>query len=204
MNRATFNSNPFSTCNWQAGSIDYIFETGINIRVILERLSALGGVGQIVGSHGSGKSTLLESIAKFLIKNKLNVQKTTLNSIQKNLPQNFFLSLQKIDANTIYILDGYEQLSLLSKFRLRLMNWRNAGGFVFTTHKPVSFIPILYKTIAQPEIFQILVQNMTKNSNFKINNNQINQIFKESNGNFRNGFFKLYDLFEELTTRNSE
>ncbi|MDR1485114.1 MAG: hypothetical protein LBT09_09865 [Planctomycetaceae bacterium] len=197
MNPTNFRSNPFSTCNWQAGVIDYIFESGIDISVILKRLSDSGGVGQIVGKHGSGKSALLESIAKFLIKNKFNVQKTTLNSTQKNIQNDFLLSLQKINTNTIYILDGYEQLPLIARIGLRLRNWHNSGGFIFTTHKPAVFVPIIYKTIAKPEIFQNLVKNMIKNSNFKINHKKINKIFKETNGNFRNGFFKLYDLFEE-------
>jgi hypothetical protein len=38
---------------------------------------------------------------------------------------------------------------------------------------------------------------LIKNNNFPIDNKQIEKIFKESKGNFRNGFFKLYDLFEE-------
>ncbi|MDR1053546.1 MAG: hypothetical protein LBL39_05170 [Planctomycetaceae bacterium] len=191
-----YRSNPFSACKWQAGAIDYIFDSGVDIRGILERLTVAGGVGQIVGEHGSGKSTLLESLAKYLTKNGLFVQKIQLNSTKKNLPEDFLLSFQK-DTNTIYILDGYEQLSLLTRIRLRLNNLRNTGGFIFTTHKPAMFIPIIYKTIARAEIFQNLVHNLIKNNNFQIDNKQIEKIFKESKGNFRNGFFKLYDLFEE-------
>jgi predicted ATPase len=197
MNPNNFRSNPFSTRNWQAGVIDYIFESGVDCRVILERLTTAGGVGQIVGEHGTGKSTLIESLAKFFIQQELNVQKITINSTQKKLPQDFLLSLQQINTSTIYILDGYEQLSLLSRIRLRRKNWHNSAGFIFTTHKPATFIPVIYKTTSQPKIFQNLVQNMIKNTNFKINNDQITQILKNENGNFRNSFFKLYDLFEE-------
>jgi AAA15 family ATPase/GTPase len=190
-------SNPFSTCNWQAGVIDYIFDAGVDCRVILERLLAAGGIGQIVGEHGSGKSALLETFAKFLQKYGLNVQKTTLNSSQKNLHQDFLLSLQKINSDTIHILDGYEQLSLVSRIGLRRIERHKSNGLIFTTHKRAIYIPIIYRTTAKPEIFQALVQNMIKNTNFKIDQTQIIQIIKNSNGNFRNGFFKLYDLFEE-------
>ncbi|MDR1479826.1 MAG: hypothetical protein LBJ00_12910 [Planctomycetaceae bacterium] len=192
-----FGSNPFSVCNWQAGSIEYIFDSEVNIGEIFARLTAAGGVGQIVGKHGSGKSTLLESLERHLTKSGLNVQKILLNSTKKSLPQNFLLSLQKKDTNTVHILDGYEQLSLLSKIKLRMKNLHNTGGFIFTTHKLAAFVPIIHKTIARYEIFQHLVRNMIKNNNFKINDKQIEQIFKETNGNFRDGFFKLYDLFEE-------
>jgi predicted ATPase len=197
MNTHNFKSNPFSTRNWQAGTINYIFESGLDCHAIWERLTKAGGIGQIVGKHGTGKSTLIESLSKFLTQYGLNVQKNTLNSSQKKLQKDFLLSLQKINTNTIYILDGYEQLSLLSRIRLRRKNWHNSAGFIFTTHKPASFIPIIYKTTTQPKIFQNLVQNMIKNTNFKINNEQITQILQNENGNFRNGFFKLYDLFEE-------
>ncbi|MDR1290277.1 MAG: hypothetical protein LBK06_03660 [Planctomycetaceae bacterium] len=231
ISEVAFRSNPFSACKWQAGAIEYIFDSGVDIRGILERLTVAGGVGQIVGEHGSGKSTLLESLEKYLTKNGLFVQKIQLNSTKKNLPEDFLLSLcssrfkihkaehgsvttwsgcsrakptahtgsgiRKKDTNTIYILDGYEQLSLLARIRLRLNNLRNTGGFIFTTHKPAIFVPIIYKTIARAEIFQNLVRNLIKNNNFKIDNKQIEKIFKESKGNFRDGFFKLYDLFEE-------
>jgi ABC-type dipeptide/oligopeptide/nickel transport system ATPase component len=191
--------NPFSTCNWRSGVIDYIFESDVDIGVIFERLTVAGGFGQIVGEHGTGKSTLLESIAKYAAaQKKLNVQKIILNSTRKKLPPDFLSSLQKIDANTIHILDGYEQLSLLAKIKLRLCRRRNKNKLIFTTHKPAPFVPVIYKTTANPEIFKNLVKNMIKNNNnFNINNYQINQIFKETKGNFRNGFFKLYDLFEE-------
>ncbi|MDR2345019.1 MAG: hypothetical protein LBE18_03045 [Planctomycetaceae bacterium] len=192
-----FRTNPFSTCNWQAGTIEYIFDTGVDIKKIYEKLLKSGGIGQIIGQHGTGKSALLESLKNFLIKNGLNVNKNVLNSSQKKLSHDFVLSLRKRDTNTFYILDGYEQLTLLSKLKLRFVRYKNTAGFIFTSHRPAPFIPVIYRTIAKPEVFQNLVRNMIKNTNFYITDKKINQIFQETEGNFRNGFFKLYDLFEE-------
>ncbi|MDR2761970.1 MAG: ATP-binding protein, partial [Planctomycetaceae bacterium] len=104
-------TNPFSTCNWQAGAIEYIFESEINADKILERLLLSGGVGQIVGGHGTGKSALLESLTRHLNKIGINVQKIMLNDSQKKISRDFLLSLQKRETDTIHFLDGYEQLS---------------------------------------------------------------------------------------------
>jgi hypothetical protein len=137
-----------------------------------------------------------------------------LNDSQKKISRDFLLSLQKRETDTIHFLDGYEQLSLLGKLQLRLKlirkfglrfnlksrsrNCRNSSGFIFTAHSPALRIPIIYRTFSNLEIFRRLVRNMINDANFKIDDNHIDQIFKESNANFRNGFFKLYDLFEEI------
>ncbi|MDR1923868.1 MAG: hypothetical protein LBQ66_05800 [Planctomycetaceae bacterium] len=191
------NHNPFSTCNWLPGKIEYIFESGIDLSKLAERLMEVGKIAQIAGQHGTGKSTLLESLSKYLNQRDINVQKITLNNENKKLHTKFQPPSAKNKTDTVYILDGFEQLSLLAKIRLRFLKWHNCGGLIFTTHKPVKFVPILYQTVPNQNIFENIVANLIKESNFTIEKDNVKKIFQYTKGNFRNAFFMLYDLYEE-------
>jgi len=63
-----------------------------------------------------------------------------------------------------------------------------------TTHRPVWFIPILYRTTPQFSVFVQIVRQMVSESPEEP---VLRAVYERSGGNFRTAFFGLYDQWEK-------
>ncbi|MDR0871807.1 MAG: hypothetical protein LBN39_13570 [Planctomycetaceae bacterium] len=186
--------NPFSTRFWTPGVLPFRFGGGTGIKLLLQKL-AERKVHQITGLHGTGKSTLLETLRTILARNGFTVIDRTLNSENRQLPDEF--AVPKEDVRRFYILDGYEQLSWFDRWQLRRQRWRNTGGLLFTTHKAAFGVPVLYRTTVSFDFFLETVRKLTQNSPCLPDETFLRQRFEQYNGNFRAVFFELYDIWEQ-------
>jgi len=96
--------------------------------------------------------------------------------------------------NLTLFVDGFEQLSLFNRFRLLFWSKRRSTRLILTVHRPVWFIPTLYRTKPQFSVFVQLVRQMTPNPPEE---SILRAVYEHSGGNFRDAFFKLYDMFAE-------
>src|SRR6476660_6981871 len=109
-------SNPFATCWTRPGALAFRFSRGESATSLVERLAAQGWWGEIIGPHGSGKTTLLATLRPLLA----------------------------ATGRPIEIVDGYEQLNRLTRWRLRNRCRRSGSGLLATSHIPTG-LPTLIK-----------------------------------------------------------
>ena len=179
-------TNPFSTKFWASGVIPFQFSgCGETIAALLTRAQRYR-VCQIVGPHGSGKSTLMLCLQKQFEQRGENVRYLCFNEQQRRIPDNFTFS-----RNEIVLADGFEQLPF--RDRIKLLLW--AKRLILTAHRPVWFVPVLYRT--QPQ-FSIFVQLVRQIAAEPPEESSLRKVFDRSGGNFRTAFFELYDQWEEM------
>jgi hypothetical protein len=147
---------------------------------------------QIVGPHGSGKSTLLLGLLKRHEENGSNVRHLFFNDQQQYIPSD--VTFQK---DYVFFVDGFEQLRMKDRLRLRFQSNR----LILTAHRPVWFVPILYRTKPQFSVFVQLVRQMLPDMPKE---SALRTVYDRSGGNFRNAFFELYDQWETEFHKPSE
>jgi len=175
--------NPFSTKFWTAGAIPFQFsQPGESIDVLLEKMQR-HPVCQIVGPHGSGKSTLLLELRKRYEASGENVRHLFFNDQQRHIPEEITFR-----EDITFFVDGFEQLRFRDQCRLLFQSER----LMMTRHRPIWFVPILYRTKPQFSIFVQIVGQMVPNPPEE---SVLRQVYERSGGNFRNAFFELYDMF---------
>ena len=175
--------NPFSTKFWALGVIPFQFsEPDESIDRLLDAVRQFP-ICQIVGPHGSGKSTLLLELRKRCETSGEQVKYLFFNDQKRHIPNNM-----TFHEKQMLFVDGFEQLSLFRQFWLRF----RAQRLVLTTHYPVFFVPVLYRTKPQFTIFAQIVRQMVPNPPAEA---VLKTVYERSGGNFRNAFLELYDLF---------
>jgi hypothetical protein len=193
-------SNPFATRFTRPGAIPYWFEAEESVARLIARLRENNGWGQIVGPHGSGKSTLLATLGPVLRAAGQDVVTFVCAEGQRRLPD-----LRQVardwTARTLVIVDGYEQLSHWSRWRLKRTCRVRGAGLLVTSHQPVGFPPLV-ATAADRETTRRLVDHLIRNSGFTIGPEQIDRLFQQHRGNVREILFGLYDLVERQRRAN--
>ena len=187
--------NPFSTKHFAPGKLEFRFPPGHSFETLLQRWETAGRRGEIVGPHGSGKSTLLAGMIPLLERRERRVLFLELHDGARTLPLSDD-SFRNMGANDDLFVDGYEQLSHFSRLQVRRFVRRRDCGLLVTTHRSVGF-PTLLTTATDPALTKALVARLTSVEWRKKFDAQIEQAFTKHNGNLREVFFDLYDLFEQ-------
>jgi energy-coupling factor transporter ATP-binding protein EcfA2 len=187
--------NPFSARNTRPGALAYRFPPGQCADTLVQRLQQHGWRGQIVGPHGSGKSTLLASLLPLIERAGKPTLLVTLHDGQRRLPP----PLQQttgIVPGTLVVVDGYEQLSWLSRLRLGWLCRRRDLGLLVTTHRNAG-LPDLIHTLADVHLAQSLVAQLLGSHSGLIAPDEVVERFTSHRGNLRELLFELYDLYEQ-------
>jgi hypothetical protein len=151
--------------------------------------------GAIVGPHGSGKSTLLETLKTALRAAAFHVRACTLRDRQRRLPRSFCSCWP--ERRTITIIDGYEQLGWLDRFKLCRFCRRVGSGLIVTTHTP-THIATLIRLAPDERLVQTLVAHLSARVSPPIEPSDIAASHAVHSGNVREVFFDLYDRHERL------
>ena len=187
--------NPFCSRRVRPGGIPYLFAPGESAAELVDRLRDNGWWGQIVGPHGSGKSALLAALMPAIEAAGRRTLLVELHDGQRQMPPDF---RRRLDAGcpTVLIVDGYEQLSLWQRLRLRRF-CRNSGlGLLLTAHWPVG-LPHLRHTSATLELAQQIVERLQRGHPPRIAAEDVAERFARHSGDLRETLFDLYDLYEE-------
>jgi hypothetical protein len=207
-------SNPFATCWTRPGALPFRFPDGQSAERLVERLAASGWWGEIVGPHGCGKSTLLEALLPALCAAGCRIHTITLRDGQRWLPRGCFrwegeapaeLNAGNGSAGTspsqgsrpLLIVDGYEQLSWLSRIWLK-HRCRCAGtGLLVTAHSPTG-LPTLITLAPDLPLIQRLVATLCERAATPITPADVAASHACRGSNVRDIVFDLYDRHERL------
>jgi hypothetical protein len=190
--------NPFCTRRIRPGAVEYFFQPGVSIEDLVDRLSVNHWRGQIVGPHGSGKSTLLAHVIHAIERAGRQVVLFELHDGQRRMPSHWQrkIELSASSAPAIIVVDGYEQLSFWSRFRLKWHCNRRHFGLLVTSHISVN-LPDIFRTATSLETAQQVVQQLLQKKRMTISAEIIAELFARHDGNIREMLFDLYDLFEQ-------
>jgi diadenosine tetraphosphatase ApaH/serine/threonine PP2A family protein phosphatase len=193
--------NPFSASRVRPGAAPFLFPPGENAAAMVARLAQFGWRGSIVGPHGSGKSTLLAALRAEIEGSGRRTLLIALHDGERHLP----LDLRKqaeLAPGAIVIVDGYEQLSWWSRWKLRRLCNRRNWGLLVTAHTPVG-LPLVACTSTSPELAQRIVDQLLPVDSLNalacespIKHSDVAERFALHQGNLREVLFDLYDLYE--------
>jgi|GEM_PF-443916 len=169
---------------------------------------------QIIGGHGTGKTTFLIDFVRYLESQKHIVNHFTIHDGQRSLPREFW-EWQKILASQfiygamkeppIAVVDGYEQLSLAQKIRLRRICRKGRSGLLITTHTPAWRLPVLLRTKTTEDTLHYIIGYLFRDlpDIAPPDKSLCQSLFDRHQGNLRNVLFDLYDHYEESSDQTS-
>ena len=192
-------SNPFSTRFIRPGSLDYLFPAaqctpGEGVESLIERLGCNQWRGQIVGPHGSGKSTLLAALEPALHETGRVCWTVCLRDAQRAMPAGWVREAASSHANQI-VIDGFEQLSVWNRWRVRLCCRRRGWGLLVTAHRDVG-LPGLFETTSDLPTAQAIVAQLLVAESVHLGPEVVAEHFQAAGGNLREALFRLYDVWE--------
>jgi GTPase SAR1 family protein len=186
-------SNPFATRYVEPGAIPFLFPSGVTAASLIERLRQHHWRGAIVGPHGSGKSTLLAALISELTRQGIPCELTRLHDGERSLPH----AAGTFREPCLQIIDGYEQLGWLSRWRLVLDCRRYGTGLLVTSHRP-NRLPVLFETAPTLETTQAIVASLLRPGASTITPDDVAAAYSRANGNIRETLFDLYDRYDRL------
>ena len=191
---ASFTTNPFATRWTRPAACLFLFPPNSNVQQLLNQLHQQQGWGQIVGPHGSGKSTLLQSLEPALENRGHQLAHYALHQGQRKLPMKWSDNL--LQHATQVVVDGFEQLSKISQYRLKRYCRKFDKGLLITTHQPLGFADLIH---LQPDLATALrvVAHLQRNHPEIIHEDDVRRHYRHHSHNLRELLFCLYDLFEK-------
>jgi hypothetical protein len=194
-------SNPFATRFIHPGAQPFLFADGSNAHKVVDRLEENDWWGQIVGPHGSGKSTLISTLEPALEQHGRDVIHLRMHENERQLPAKLFSSNVWRPATQL-VVDGYEQLSRVNRWRIKRHCRRQNCGLLVTTHVDVG-LPTIYTTEPTVQIAeQLVAQLLELHGNSELvgegpyASERIRPLLDKHRGNLRELLFELYDLYE--------
>lgn len=227
-------SNPFATRFVEPGKIPWAGEE--SLEVLASRFNDLGRRAAIVGQHGTGKSTLLEHLVpivaarsdgdapvacvQFGPKASSRARGSSLETTNGG-GQVAWLKLRKgpdlvhviheaesaLHSHSLWIIDGYEQLSWFRRWRVLASTKRHDVDVLVTTHSDSWLLPTLLTTHVSLEIARKVIQNVIrvnssvadeKRDSFeRWSNNQLEFALEKHQGNLREVLMDMYDEYQK-------
>ena len=187
-------TNPFATRFVKPGELAFEFSDGESTGTLLARLAGNGWRGAIVGPHGSGKSTLLTALLAELQVQGRGVLLYRLHDRERRLSPSPAREAARLGASLLAV-DGYEQLSLLARWRLSWLCRRRRLGLLVTSHGSTGF-PTLYRTNPTPQLVAGLVASFLGDELTPAWLDAAERSFAARQANVREVLFDLYDLYE--------
>ena len=185
-------SNPFSTRFIRPGAIPFVFPEDQSADGVAQRLRERNWWGQIIGDHGSGKSTLLATLVPALEAAGRTVVSVGLHQNERRLPA---LDQSTFSSATQLVIDGYEQLSWWSRWRVNALCRRRGAGLLVTAHTDVG-LPMIYETQPSEELARSVVARLIAEPNGRITSDDVSNAYAATNGNVREALFRLYDVYQ--------
>jgi predicted ATPase len=186
--RATAYTNPFASI--RIDNLTFVPETE-SIEALLRRARQLRFRCMILGPHGSGKSTLLREIAQRLVEDGYIVRRCRIKP-RRSRRHKLRAFLSRVDRRRILILDGADHLSPI-EWGFVWWKSRAAAGLIVTSHsRPL--LPLLTRRQTTVQVVEILCHQLGVSS--AASPGLISELFVQHQGNIRDIFRHLYDIWE--------
>ncbi len=197
--------NPFCSRRIRPGAVPFCFPSGVDVDNLLDRLRRNQWRGEIVGQHGSGKSTLLASILKAVEQAGRQAVCFELHDGQRSLPRDWQSKTMTaaLSGKAMVVVDGYEQLSVWNRFRLKRYCRRRHLGLLVTSHADTG-LPEIFRTSVSLEMTRQIVEQVMQNQQITIPSNFIADSLARHGGNIRELLFDLYDYFEQQRNKTQQ
>lgn len=186
--------NPFCTRKVRPGAMAFLLPDGQSPADLVDRLRRFNWRGQIVGPHGSGKSTLLATLRPEVELAGVATLSVELHDGRRRLPLDW-KRLGRLPAPALLIVDGYEQLGRLHRWRLKRLCRRRGLGLLVTAHADVG-LPELFHTAATLELARAIVDRLQCEHRAHVTAEDVAEVFPRHGDNLRELLFELYDLYE--------
>ena len=187
-------SNPFATRWTRPGAVRFDFDGRGTIDRLVERLAECDWRGAIVGPHGSGKSTLVAALLPACEAAGRTATLFRLQGGQRQLPETPG-KLDGLEGTSLFVIDGYEQLGRLCRWRLARRCRRMGSGLLVTSHRECG-LPVLFRTEPKLSIVERLVDQSLPWHDGRIKQTDIDRAWQRHGPNVREVLFELYDVFE--------
>jgi hypothetical protein len=187
--------NPFAVRHVRPGAVPYLFAEGQDAAALVRRFADLGRRAAVLGPHGSGKSTLLATLLPAFAAAGHPTCQVTLHDGQRTLPPEAWDTLGRLPADRgVAVIDGYEQLGWLARYRLRSLCGRRGHGLLVTAHRPVG-LPVLLGTDVSAAVARRVIAGLRQGAE-PPSEAELAARLRDRGGNFREVLFELYDEFE--------
>jgi energy-coupling factor transporter ATP-binding protein EcfA2 len=194
--------NPFATCWTKPGAMSFEFSPDETTEQLVGKLAQCGWRGAIVGPHGSGKSTLLETLKPAIAAAGREIAAISLRDRQRRLPREVVESLnqRKHLGPIVIIVDGYEQLGWIERWRLTSLCHLKCAGLLVTSHTSTR-LPTLIELTPNAALVSLLVARLCAEVSTPITVKDIDLKDLDASlachgSNVREIFFDLYDRHE--------
>lgn len=186
--------NPFSTRFIRPGAIEYLFPEAANTSQLVDALVSNNWRGEIIGPHGSGKSTLLATLLPLVEARGRRIHRVDLHDGQRWLPRGWQARMS--DSPTLLVIDGYEQLGHLERWRVRRGMKGPRRGLLVTAHESVG-LPRLWTTTVDVDRAQALLARLLPPGCSSISAADLLAALDRHPSDLRSAWFELYDLYEQ-------
>jgi energy-coupling factor transporter ATP-binding protein EcfA2 len=147
----TKGTNPFSTKFVQPGALAYQRFDGGNLEHLVDDFDdRCRGWASIIGPHGTGKSTLIASLKAFFEKSRPVYAYRLSTQERSSAPIN--RDRHDWKRGGLVIVDGYEQLSAWSSWRLRRWVKKRCAKLLVTGHQVLPEFSVLWRTSIDEEL----------------------------------------------------
>jgi len=184
--------NPFSTRFVQPGAIPFRFPMPDGLAAITCRLNETSGWGQIIGPHGSGKSTLLASLLPALT--AWQVHHIRLNTTHRTLPVHAF---EPRAPGSILVIDGFEQLGIFTRWRLKRHCRRHGCGLLVTAHRSMGLPELRRTNVTLDSATELIRDLLPSGGEWVLTDFDIAARLRHHRGSLREVLFELYDRWEK-------
>jgi hypothetical protein len=187
---AALNSNPFATRFTRPGAMEFLFPAGQSLAGLVAKLRDNQWWGQIIGPHGSGKSTLLAACEPALQQVARVVVRRTLSAGQWHLEMP-----RDLGSSTLLVIDGFEQLSWWSRWKVKAACRRAVAGLLVTAHTDVG-LPTIFQTVPSLELAQQVVSGLLPPGDATLSADDIAAAYRRHPDNLREMLFALFDVYQ--------
>ena len=180
-------TNPFSTRFTRPGAIEFLFAEGHSLDSLVARLRENRWRGQIIGPHGSGKSTLVAALVPAL--------EASARRVIRVQGERSVAPPAGLDPAAVLMVDGYEQLSWWSRWRVTWACRRSGAGLLATAHADVG-LPTIFQTQPTLELARQIARRLLPPGDSIITESDIAAAWERHPGNLREVLFELFDHYQ--------
>ena len=184
--------NPF-----RSERVEGIFyrQEGFDWERLLGRIAEMRYRCSIVGSEGAGKTTLLEEIRERLKQDGLSVRLIRINRERKVSWSELKGEIGKQGGFEILLLDGSEQLSWVTWYRLKHFTNKQKMGLIITSHRE-GMLPLVFECRTSEGLLGELLNELVGESSV-LTDEFIDELYLRHGGNIRMALRELYDIWAE-------